>query len=351
MTSISIHDEDRQEQLRMLVESAQGIAPRHGDFRRQRAIGAQNASGLDRAAWFRLAEMGWLGLRLDQADGGMGLGMLEYAVLAVEAGAALLPEPFIEAQLAIDLMGSRTPAEALTGQRLILPALGFGIHSTDVPEGVTIDGDRLSGEKRFVPLAQAADDLLIVTAQGGWLIAASDARIAVHRTQDGGHLGHVCLEGVRGALIPRADPRALEAATLANAAYLLGVAERAFDITLDYLRLRRQFGRPIGSFQTLQHRAVDMKVQIEVTRAVIRDAALAFDAPGDVRGAVSRAIARASEAAQFVTRQAIQLHGAIGYTDEADIGLFLRKTLVLMNRYGSAGAHRKRHAAVTFRAA
>ncbi|MDO5371684.1 acyl-CoA dehydrogenase family protein [Paracoccus sp. (in: a-proteobacteria)] len=343
MSSIRINDEDRQEQLRMLVESAAGIAPRQGGFKRQRTL-EKSDTGFDRGAWAELAGMGWLGLRLSEDAGGMGLGMLEYAVLAAEAGAALLPEPFIEAQLAIDVMGAETPAEALSGERLILPAWSFAADGTDIAGGVTVQGDRLSGEKRFVPLAAAADELLVTTAEGGWLVAAADTEITTERTQDGGHVGRVRLDGVAGRRIPFADPRAFDAATLANAACLLGVMERAFEITLDYLKTRRQFDRPIGSFQALQHRAVEMKVQIEITRAVIRDTALAFDGDGDVRAAVSRAMTRASEAAQFVTRQAIQMHGAIGYTDEADIGLFLRKTLVLMNRYGSASTHRKRHA-------
>jgi alkylation response protein AidB-like acyl-CoA dehydrogenase len=118
--------------------------------------------------------------------------------------------------------------------------------------------------------------------------------------------------------------------------------------TLDYLRTRKQFGRAIGSFQALQHRAADLQVQIALTRASVESAAVTLDAGAAAsvrRAAVSRAKARASDAAMLVTRQAIQLHGGIGYTDEYDVGLYLRKAMVLANLYGSSSVHRARYAA------
>jgi alkylation response protein AidB-like acyl-CoA dehydrogenase len=125
--------------------------------------------------------------------------------------------------------------------------------------------------------------------------------------------------------------------------------ERAFSMTLDYLRTRQQFGRPIGSFQGLQHRAVDLKIQVALTRASVESAAATLDSlPADAvaprQAAVSRAKARAAQAALLVARQAVQLHGAIGYTDEYDVGLFLRKAMVTANQFGSAALHRRRFA-------
>jgi alkylation response protein AidB-like acyl-CoA dehydrogenase len=121
--------------------------------------------------------------------------------------------------------------------------------------------------------------------------------------------------------------------------------ERSFAMTLDYLRTRQQFGRPIGSFQALQHRAVDLRIQIALTRASVEAAAATLDAGCTAtqrQAAVSRAKARAAEAAMLVTRAAVQLHGAIGYTDEYDVGLFTRKAMVLANAFGSAALHRRR---------
>ena len=117
--------------------------------------------------------------------------------------------------------------------------------------------------------------------------------------------------------------------------------------TLDYLHTRTQFGVPIGSFQSLQHRAVDVKLQIALTRASVEEAATVLDrgAAAPARAAaVSRAKARASEAAMLVTRHAIQLHGGVGYTDEHDIGLYLRKAMVVAPSCGMAAAHRARWA-------
>jgi alkylation response protein AidB-like acyl-CoA dehydrogenase len=124
--------------------------------------------------------------------------------------------------------------------------------------------------------------------------------------------------------------------------------DRVFGITMEYLKTREQFGRKIGSFQALQHRSADLKIQLELTRAVVNAAARTMDETTDARvrqAAVSRAKARASDAASIMTRGCIQLHGGIGYTDAADPGLFLRKMMVLAPMFGSASLHRARYQA------
>ena len=123
--------------------------------------------------------------------------------------------------------------------------------------------------------------------------------------------------------------------------------ERAFAMTLTYLKTRQQFGKPIGSFQALAHRAADLKIQVALTRASVEAAAVTLDTSSVTavrRAAVSRAKARASDAAMRITREAIQMHGGIGYTDEYDVGLYLRKAMVLANLFGSAELHRARYA-------
>ena len=130
---------------------------------------------------------------------------------------------------------------------------------------------------------------------------------------------------------------------------LLGVMEQAFTLTLDFLRTRQQFGKPIGSFQALQHKAADLKLQLELTRASVEAAAATVDSGASLamrQAAVSRAKARAATAGMLVTRQAVQMHGGVGYTDEYDVGLYLRRAMVLSNQYGSAAAHRARFARV-----
>jgi alkylation response protein AidB-like acyl-CoA dehydrogenase len=126
--------------------------------------------------------------------------------------------------------------------------------------------------------------------------------------------------------------------------------DAAFAMTVEYLKTRSQFGRIIGSFQALQHKAADLRMQIALTRASLEAAAATLDAgaTGDAaRSAVSRAKARVAEASLLVTRQCIQLHGGIGYTDQYDVGLYLRKAMVLAGMYGGATLHRRRFMAVT----
>lgn len=130
--------------------------------------------------------------------------------------------------------------------------------------------------------------------------------------------------------------------------YLLGVSERAFEITLDYLKIREQFGKPIGSFQSLQHRAADIKMQIELSRAGLFAVAGRIDNGCDLTTrsmAVSRCKARSAELAMLVARESMQMHGAIGMSDEADIGLYVRKALTEANSFGSAAVHRARYTA------
>jgi alkylation response protein AidB-like acyl-CoA dehydrogenase len=344
-------DEARAESLRLIRDSARGLAPRDGDRRRIRALRFKSP-GFDPAVWRAMGELGWIGLRVPDGKGGAGLGMAEFCALAEELGAALAPEPLVHGALSAALLAAADRPDVLepllTGERFVLTAWQERAASLAVPG--TPDAPRL-----FLPCAGGADFFLVpVRANGGVLslhLQPQDAAaVDLAPTQDGGQYGTLLpaageiLIGDAGELI--AD--ALDEAVLATAAMLLGVMDQAFSLTLDYLRTRQQFGRPIGSFQALQHRAVDLKIQIALTRASIEAAAAELDAPQTPQtrrhAAVSRAKARASEAAMLVTRQAIQLHGGIGYTDEADVGLYLRKAMVLANQFGSAALHRKRFA-------
>ena len=261
-----------------------------------------------------------------------------------------MPEPLAGVVLAAGALRGEALDAVLSGRMIVLPAWQDRANTLVPTGGTVLRAGRVTGTKLFVPMAAGADAFLVST-DAGLALVASDAPgldLQTERTQDGGHFGTLRLVDVPAA--PVAGLLALEEATLANAAYLLGVMDRAFAITLDYLRTRQQFGRAIGSFQVLQHRAADLKIQIALTRASITAAAATLDAQGVTplaMAAVSRAKARAAEASMLVTRQAIQLHGGIGYTDEADIGLFLRKAMVLANLHGSAALHRARYAGLS----
>ncbi|MCL2428743.1 MAG: acyl-CoA/acyl-ACP dehydrogenase [Alphaproteobacteria bacterium] len=343
--------EDQSESVRMIRDSAAGIAPRTGDLRRIRALRFTDP-GFDRGVWRQMCEMGWPGLRLPEEKGGSGLGMVEFCALCEELGAGLVPEPLIQVAMAANLLGSQERAPLLAGDHVVIPAWQERASTFDATATTRFVDGKVTGSKMFVSMAAGADAFLVTTADGLALIGhdAPGVSLAIERTQDGGNFGLLRLEGAPAEPVPGEMSEALEEAALATAAYMLGVMDRGFAITLDYLKTRQQFGRVIGSFQALQHRAADLKIQLALTRASVESAASVLDAdvaPAARKAAVSRAKARASDAGMIVTRQCIQLHGGIGYTDEYDVGLFLRKAMVLANLYGSAALHRARFAEVS----
>ncbi|MCP2067507.1 UNVERIFIED_ORG: alkylation response protein AidB-like acyl-CoA dehydrogenase [Pseudomonas reinekei] len=341
--------EEHLENIRMIRDSASAFAP-IGELARVRELRYQTP-GFDRAVWREMADNGWLGLSLSEDKDGAGLGMAEYCALLEVFGAALLPEPFVPAVLAARLLDGEQLAAQLAGERLVLPALQEEIGSLDTAEGwAHLRDGKVSGRKLCIPMAAAADGFLVSTPEGLALVDAKTPGVNLNivTTQDGGHFGHLYMDNALAQVLP-VQPQiladALDEAALGTAAYLLGVAEQAFTLTLDYLRTRKQFGQTIGNFQALQHRAVDLKLQLALWRASLEAAAATCDAGAPAaqrRAAVSRAKARAADAALLVTRQAVQLHGAIGYTDECDVGLFLRKAMTFANLYGSSDQHRRR---------
>lgn len=350
--------DDRAESLRMIRDSAAAIAPPGGALTRIRDL-RFTSPGFDRTVWQEMAALGWTGLTVPEAEGGSGLGLSEFCALLEELGAGLVPEPLIHAALSTTLlagvlaesktitgggMAGEVLAAMLDGSALALTAWQEKPNSLDVPG--TPGAARL-----FIPGAAGATHFLVPVSENGKLALymqdAAGADLTLEPTQDGGEYGTLRPAGGTriaddiGSLIEKA----LDDASLATAAYLLGVMDRAFAITLDYLKTRQQFGKIIGTFQSLQHRAADLKIQVSLTRASVEAAAATADAgvaPKARRAAIARAKHRASDAVMLVTRQAIQLHGGVGYTDEHDIGLYLRKAMVMANQFGGAALQRKR---------
>jgi alkylation response protein AidB-like acyl-CoA dehydrogenase len=348
---MDVIDQDRADGLRMIRESAAGLAARGGDRKRIRALRFK-APGFDPEIYRQMAEQGWLGLRVAEQKGGAGLGMAEFCAIAEELGAALAPEPLVPAALSAALLAAAgAPAQLarlLDGSEYIATAW------QEAPAALTAPSNA-HAPRRFIPYAGGASGFLVpvqtATGLALFLQPAANAALTLEDTQDGGQFGALTPEG--GLLLAEniggAFAQALEEAVLGTAATLLGVMDQAFALTLEYLRTRQQFGKLIGSFQALQHRAADLNLQLALTRASVGAAAEVLDDPSSTtperQAAVSAAKARAAEAAMLLTRQAVQLHGGIGYTDEADIGLYLRKAMTLANQFGSAAAHRKRYAA------
>lgn len=345
--------DERSESIRMIRDSAGAVAPRGGDSKRVRALRFQTP-GFDRTVFAEMGALGWIGLAVPEAAGGAGLGMSEAVALAEEIGGGLSPEPLIPAMLSARLLAAADDKAPLTpllaGEKVVLTAWQEKPDNLAVPG--TPDAPRL-----FVPMAAGADAFLLPVREGNRIALhvqqAAGADLVLEKAMDGGNIGTLRPDLGRAARV--ADDigaviaQALDEAALLTAGAMLGMMERAFDLTLGYLRTRQQFGRIIGTFQALQHRAADLKVHVALTRAAVEAAAAAIDdgAVGAARQAsVSKAKHRAAESGMLVLRQCIQLHGGIGYTDEYDVGLYLRRGMVIMNQYGSAALHRRRFMAL-----
>jgi alkylation response protein AidB-like acyl-CoA dehydrogenase len=350
---MSAATDDRTESIRMIRDSAGAIAPPGGDSKRVRAL-RFTTPGFDRGVFRQMGELGWIGLAVPEAAGGAGLGMSEAVALAEEIGAGLAPEPLVPAMLSARLLAAGEDAALrdalLAGERVVLTAWQERADTLAAPG--TPDAPRV-----FIPMAAGADTFLLPVREANRIallaLPATGADVVVEKAMDGGSIGTLRPNLSRATRV--ADDigavlgQALDEAALATAGLMLGLMERAFDMTLGYLRTRQQFGRIIGTFQALQHRAADLRIHIALTRAAVESAAATLDsgAAGAARqAAVSKAKHRAAESGMLVLRQCIQLHGGIGYTDEYDVGLYLRRGMVIANQYGSATLHRRRFMAL-----
>ena len=306
-------------------------------------------------------ELGWLGILVPASTDGLGLGLTEFALVLEQAGRGLVCEPIgLAAISAAALAQGHTPhpmlKRAMTGAALVVPALQESAHGEDFlePRTQAAEADRLTGIKTFV-CADGADGFL-VSAFGRdgpalYYVArdASGASLSATQTVDGRKLSTLVLKDAHADLIPsrQSSRSAVEAVTdlalIALSAELLGVMEKAQEITFDYLRIRKQFGKPIGSFQALQHQAVNIYIRTETTRSLLYQVAANND-PYRINPALAASVkAKASEDAMFVIQGCIQLHGAIGFTDEHDIGLYLKRALLLSSLLGNAAAQRRRY--------
>lgn len=344
-----MNEPDRSESVRMIRDSVGAIAPVGGDLNRIRALRG-DSRGVDRAVWQQVVDLGWLTLLLEEDRGGLGLGVRELAAIGEELGAALVPEPVTAVTAMVPLLEASVRQSVLDGTRIVVPAWRETTSRLDAKPQTAVQGGKVTGTKVLVASAAAADAFVVSTQSGAVLVDrdADGVELDLKRTQDGGQAGTLTLN--EAVCTPLAGDFAsmLEMLALAHSGYLLGASERAFAMTLDYLGIRKQFGRPIGSFQVLQHRAAEAKIQLAISRAVLDEAILDVERDASSRDRVrsgSRAIARVSDTAMLIAREAVQMHGAIGITDEHDIGLFCRKILTIYNRFGTASANRSRYMA------
>ena len=356
---------------RELDEAAAAFAKGELGPARARSIRDTDA-GFDRQVFKRMADLGWTGILVPEAYGGLGLGLSEMTAVIQRLARSILPEPLTTSAVIAAAALSASDNEVLKAELLtalcsgdLMPTVAwqeqFGDLEGTQPQSVAAERDggwEITGVKLHVPFATAADGFVVsaLASSGAALFwapaSASGIHVETERLADGTTDGRVRFERSpaqsmqsRGNL--QALTVALDMGRVVASAELLGVARQCLDITLEYIRTRTQFGKPIGSFQAMQHRAVDLFMLTQLASSALGRAVATFegDEPIDVKAAAaSHAKARCSETALEVAREGIQMHGAIGWTDECDVGLYVKRALVQSAWLGNAAAHRRRYA-------
>jgi alkylation response protein AidB-like acyl-CoA dehydrogenase len=326
-----------------------------------------------------MAELGWAGILVPEAYGGSGLGCTELGLVLEACGRTLAATPLLSTGVLGTGLVLAGGSEAL--KRELLPQVSDGRALLAVafeekprfnPYHVACKAERhgssyrITGQKGFVLDGHVATRLIVSARTSGnagdrngislFVIDPQQPGVKIERTAmlDGRNAARCTFEAVEvpdAALLGQVDQGAdlldpvLDRAAVCASAEILGLITQAYETTLEYLKTRVQFDALIGSFQALQHRAVDMFCEIELTKSLVLDALAALDERReDAPVLASAAKARLTDAAAYITREAIQLHGGIGMTDEHDIGLYLKRAAVLEASFGDAGYHRDRFA-------
>jgi alkylation response protein AidB-like acyl-CoA dehydrogenase len=328
-----------------------------------------DASGFSRPLWARFAEMGYTGVLVPEAHGGLGLGHVEAGVVMDQIGHQLCASPLLAAGIvattALKLAGSAAQQAAW------LPRLAAAeaIATLAVDEGAKHRPQQLAtraraeggswlldGAKTLVLDGHVADVLIVAARVGDagtglFLVDARATGVVVERTVmvDAHNAARVQFKAVQlgaDALLGTAESGAatlaatLDAGRCAAAAELLGLADEVFARTIDYIRQRKQFGKLIGEFQGLQHRASVLYADLEISRAALLHAQQALDADSHRAGkAVAVAKARAGRTATTAVQEAVQMHGGMGMTDAFEIGFFMKRARVLQELWGDSNFH------------
>jgi alkylation response protein AidB-like acyl-CoA dehydrogenase len=358
----------------MLVASGREFVRRECPTSRVRAI-AQGSTGFDRELWDQMADLGWPGLAIAEEHGGAGGGMLDLVLLCEALGRGPVPSPLVVSTTLVAVPISRLGTDAQRARWLPALASGAAIGTMAIlepdhrhewsPARVT-GGTRLRGQKVAVPWAGIANVLIVRADDGLYLVEPDAATVVIERHHDLGVEPLVAVElrdapaerlggriadgGERGrSSADRHDAafrRSIDCAAVAQLAYAVGAAEQALEMAIDHARDRRQFGRPIGSFQAVAHRCVDMRTDIDACRYLTYRAGWALDRGQTSELEVASALAYGTEALRRIVVHAHQVHGAIGFSTEHDLHLYTRAAKASELQYGSASRHLESVAAV-----
>lgn len=362
------------EEQKMIAESAAVFLQEKSSTAQVRKV-SETEGGLDRALWQEVVEMGWCSVALPEAAGGMGLGWRELVLLQEKMGYHLACVPFFDAVVAVTPLWqalSQTEAGLPVVERLAasgqICVLGMTVRGK-LPTAATVkvEGDELvlNGQWSQVGSGTHADvfllpatlpcgslGLLEVSAKAQGLSVQALATVDATRSSANVAAVNVKLTGaavlMHGDALKKLWVRSRNLAAIGLAAEQVGVAERALDLAVEYTKERQQFGKAVGSFQGVKHRAAQMLVKVETARSAVYAAAFIADTEGDTSDLsyfAAQARTDATEAALFSTRESIQLHGGVGFTWEFDPHLFFRRAQAASQRLGTVEQWRERVAA------
>jgi alkylation response protein AidB-like acyl-CoA dehydrogenase len=363
------------EEQEMLRDSARGYLAEHAPVAHLRTVrDGRDATGFSRDLWGGFADMGFAGVLVPEEFGGVGLGHVEAGVLLEEMGRTLTPSPFFATSVLV--AGALREAGSAAQQQAHLPRIAAAklVAALAVDEGAKhrpsrvalsairhANGFRLNGSKTFVVDGHVAD-LIVVAARtaGGiderngvtlFLVDAKTTGLGIERTimVDSRNAARLTFDNVdvtADAVLGEVDDgarlldRVLAVGRSGLAAELIGCGAEVFGRTVDYLKERKQFGRLIGEFQALQHRAAQAYVDLEIARSAVLKALQTLDQSAEQAGPIAAlAKAKAGQAAKLASQEAVQMHGGMGMTDDLDIGLFMKRIRVAQELFGDAQFH------------
>lgn len=373
----AIMDLSLNEEQKMIAESAAVFLQEKSSSAQVRKV-SETEGGLDRALWQEVVEMGWCSVALPEAAGGMGLGLRELVLLQEKMGYHLACVPFFDAVVAVTPLWqalSQTEAGLPVVERLAasgqICVLGMTVRgelpaaATVKVEGATGDQLVLNGQWGQIGSGAHADvfllpatlpcgslGLLEVSAKAEGLSVQALKTMDATRSSANVTATNVKLTGaavlIHGEALTKLWAQTRNIAAIGLAAEQVGVAERALDLAVEYTKERQQFGKAVGSFQGVKHRAAQMLVKVETARSAVYAAAFIADSAGestDLTYFAAQARTDATEAALFSTRESIQLHGGVGFTWEFDPHLFFRRAQASSQRMGTVEQWREQIAA------
>jgi alkylation response protein AidB-like acyl-CoA dehydrogenase len=363
------------EEQSMLRDSARGLISDKAPVSHLRGLrDNKDATGFSRELWQAFAEMGFCGLLVPENFGGSGLGCVEAGVVMEEIGRTLMPSPFLSSAVLAASALSRGGSDAQKAAHLPKIADGSLLAALAIDEGAkhrplqiklqavrSGNGFKLNGGKAFVVDGHTADLLIVAARTGGvagerngltlFLVDPKTRGVAVERTAmvDSHNAARVEFDHVEvnadhvlgevdqgGALLEGV----LNIGRGAVASEMVGLSEEVFGRTVTYLKERKQFGKLIGEFQALQHRAAELYIDIEITRAAVLKALQTLDGDFDkATAAVAVAKARAGSTATLAVQEGVQMHGGMGMTDQFDIGFFMKRARVCQELFGDSNYH------------